>query len=73
MIGNNRQDQQGAQQQGAAGIMGVGGPQASTGNATKTPTKRNTGTGFAGLQSYLTNNPNSAAQATGQLQNEAVL
>lgn len=71
MIGNNRQDQQGTMQQGSAGIMGVGGPQAATGNAVKTPTKRKAGTGFAGLQSYLTNNPNAAAQETQNLNTES--
>lgn len=72
VIGNNREDQKSPMQQGASGIMGVSGPQAATGNAVKTPTKRRqTGTGFAGLQSYLTNNPNSATQATQQVASES--
>ncbi len=70
-IGNNRDDQQGTLQQGAAGMMGVGGPQAGTGNATKPAVKKTKGSGFVGLQSYLTNNPNAAAQATSQLQSES--
>lgn len=58
-------------QQGSAGIMGVGGPQAPTGNALK-PKKRTTqGSGFTGLQSYLTNNPNASAQASQQLGTES--
>lgn len=63
-IGNGRQDQNSPMQQGAAGVMGVSGPQAGTGNATKPAVKKTKGgSGFTGLQSYLTSNPNAGAQA----------